>query len=76
VMEKIEKLAVTWSGLLPVITKIVAGWKPPKLKSELAYRNDLLALLRGVVPDDAKLEKEFRHRGTTIDIWLGWKGIA
>lgn len=75
-MAKIDKLAVTWSGLLPVIAKVVSAWKPPKLKSEAAYRDNLLALLRETVPDDARVEKEFRHRGTTMDLWLEWKGVV
>ena len=74
-MAKIDKLTVSWNGLLPVIAKIVTEWKPPKLKSEAGYRDNLLALLRGALPEDAKIEKEFRHRGTTMDLWLGWKGV-
>lgn len=27
------------------------------------------------VPDDARVEKEYRHRGTTMDIYVTWKGI-
>lgn len=74
-MKKIEKLEVSWNGLLPVITKVVSQWKPPRLKSEISYRNDLLALLRDVLPTDTQLEKEYRHRGTTMDIWLKWQGV-
>lgn len=74
-MAKIDKLSVTWGGLLPVIAKAVSAWKPPKLKSEAAYRDNLLALLRETVPDDTRVEKEFRHRGTTMDLWLEWKGV-
>jgi hypothetical protein len=74
-MAKIDKLAVSWNGLVPVISKTVSEWKPPKLKSEIAYRDDLMAYLRSVVPDDARVEREFRHRGTTMDLWLGWKGV-
>lgn len=75
-MEKIDKLEVGWSGLLPVISKRIGLWRPPKLKSEKEYRNDLLSFLREIVPEDCMVEKEYRHRGTTIDIWIGWKGIA
>lgn len=74
-MKKVEKLEVTWSGLLQVISKVVNQWKPPRLKSEISYRNDLLAALREVLPADAQLEKEYRHRGTTMDIWLKWQGV-
>lgn len=74
-MKKIDKLEVSWKGLLPVISKVVGQWKPPRLKSEISYRNDLLAVLRDVLPADAQLEKEYRHRGTTMDIWLKWQGV-
>lgn len=74
-MKKIEKLEVSWNGLLPVVSKVVSQWNPPRLKSEISYRNDLLAMLREVLPADTQLEKEYRHRGTTIDIWLKWQGV-
>jgi hypothetical protein len=74
-MAKIDKLSVSFNGLLPVISKAIGEWKPPKLKSEVAYRDDLLAFLRAIVPEDARLEREYRHRGTTMDMWLGWKGV-
>ncbi|MCG7755241.1 MAG: hypothetical protein LZF63_01080 [Nitrosomonas sp.] len=74
-MRKIEKLSVTWSGLLPVIAKSLEEWRPPKQKSEIAYRDNLLFYMREILPEDANIEKEFRHRGTTMDLWLGWKGM-
>lgn len=74
-MAKIEKVDVSWNGLLPVIAKLIGEWKPPKFSTEANYRDDLFKFLREHVPDDAKVEKEFRHRGTTMDLWLGWKGV-
>jgi len=74
-MAKIDNLAASLNGLLPVIEKIVCDWKPPKFKSEVSYRDNLLAHLREVLPDDAKVEKEFLHRGTTMDLWIGWKSV-
>ena len=74
-MKRIEKLSVTISGLLPVITELVGKWVPTKQRSETAYRDLLLAHFREVLPADTKLEKEYRHRGTTMDLWLGWKGL-
>ena len=73
-MEKIERFEVTFSSLLPVFSKRIEKWKPPRLKSEIAYRDELLSCLRKIVPEDVRVEKEYRHRGTTIDIWIGWKG--
>jgi hypothetical protein len=35
----------------------------------------LLNALRDSVPEGTKVEKEYRHRGTTLDVWLEWKGL-
>lgn len=75
-MPRIEKLTVSWNGLLKAISEVVQLWAPPKLKGETAYRDHLIEHLRASLPEDAKIEKEFRHRGTTMDIWLGWKGLV
>ena len=74
-MPKIEKVSVTLNGVLPVFTDFVNTWSPPKLKNEVAYRDHLLAYIREAVPPETKVEREFRHRGTTMDIWIGWKGF-
>ena len=73
-MPNLRKISVTWNGLLPELSGLVAQWKPPKLKSEIAYRNHLFGYVRQAVPDDIQLEKEYRDRGTTMDLWLRWKG--
>lgn len=72
----ISKLAVTWEGLLTTLSKLVSKWQPPQLKNEVAYRDHLLALIRSSVPADTKVEKEYRHYGTTIDIWIRWVGLV
>jgi len=71
----IRKLAVTWEGLLTVLFKLTSKWQPPRLKNEAAYRDHLLELIRSSVPSDTKVEKEYRHHGTTIDIWVRWTGL-
>lgn len=73
---RISKPAVTWEGLLASFVKLCLQWQPPELKNEVAYRDHLLDLIRASVPSDAKLEKEYRHRGTTIDIWVRWTGLV
>ncbi len=75
-MPKIKKLTVTWSGLVPTFAKHLREWTPPKLPTEANYRDNLLNFLRESVPNDAKVEKEFRHHGTTLDLWVGWKGVV
>jgi hypothetical protein len=74
-MAQLEKLSVGWHGLLPSLTKFVEQWRPPSLRGETKYRDHLLSALREAVPDDTKVEKEYRHRGTTIDVWLKWQGV-
>jgi len=74
-MAKIEKLAVSFNGLLPTFVKLVEAWQPPTLKTETEYRNHLVDYIRAAIPGDARVEKEFRHRGTTMDIYVSWKGI-
>jgi len=74
-MAQLEKVAVGWRGLLPSLTEFVEQWQPPSLKGETKYRDHLLTTLRAAIPEDAKVEKEYRHRGTTIDVWLKWTGI-
>jgi hypothetical protein len=73
-MAKIDKLTVSLNGLLSAFVKFVEAWQPPELKAETAYRDHLVEHLRAAVPEDARVEREYRHRGTTIDIYVSWKG--
>ena len=75
-MLDIGKIAVAWGGLLPAFAKLVRHWNPPPLRDEAAYRDHLLTRIRASVPPDTKVEKEYRHRGTTVDIWLRWSGLV
>jgi hypothetical protein len=52
----------------------VRDWRPPSFKTELEYRNHLFDYLRESVPDDTRVEKEYRHSGTTLDLFLSYKG--
>jgi len=74
-MAKIEKLTVSLNGLLSTFVKLVEAWQPPVLKAETKYRDHLLEHIRAAVPEDARVEREYRHRGTTMDIYVSWKGI-
>jgi hypothetical protein len=74
-MAKIEKLAVSFNGLMAPFVKLVEAWRPPVLKGETAYRDHLVDHIRAAVPEDARVEREYRHRGTTMDIYVSWKGI-
>ena len=73
--KKMSKVDVGFSGLLPTLLKVLEEWRPPSLKTELDYRNALFEYLHEMLPEDARLEKEYRHHGTTSDLYLSWKGL-
>jgi hypothetical protein len=56
------------------VKKLVKEWKPQPLPSELKYRDSLYSLLRERLRD-AKIEIEYRHIGTTIDIYVKQPGL-
>ncbi len=56
------------------VNKLVKEWQPQMLPTELAYRNSLTGLLRERLPK-AKVETEYRHSGTTIDIYVKQSGV-
>src|SRR5207245_4050672 len=56
------------------VTKLVKEWQPRPLPTELKYRDSLTTLLRERLRD-AKVETEYRHNGTTIDIYVKKYGI-
>ena len=51
------------------VTKLVREWQPKELPNELKYRDSLLTSLRERLKD-AKIEREYRHSGTTTDIYV------
>jgi hypothetical protein len=72
---RLTKAIVAWSGLRENVSKIIRdGWHPGKLDSEANYRDSLATFLRESAPD-AHVEVEYRHQGTTTDIYLKWRGI-
>ena len=56
------------------VDKLVKEWQPQTLATELQYRNSLIALLRERLKK-AKVEPEYRHKGTTIDIYVKQPGL-
>jgi hypothetical protein len=56
------------------VTKLVKEWQPQLLPTELKYRDSLTAFLRGRLKD-IKIETEYRHKGTTIDIYVKQQGV-
>jgi hypothetical protein len=56
------------------VTKLIHEWKPDEQPTELKYRDSLLAFLRERLKD-AKIEREYRHSGTTTDIYVRQSGF-
>lgn len=51
--------------------KLALEWQPEDLPSELKYRDSLIAFLRERLKNEkAKIEREYRHSGTTTDIYV------
>lgn len=74
-MALLNKANVAWFGLLSKVEQLIRrNWQPGKLSSETSYRDSLAAFLRESAPD-AHIETEYRHAGTTTDVYLKWRGI-
>lgn len=56
------------------VLKHAKQWQTKPLPTELKYRDALVAHLREQLKD-AKVEPEYRHNGTTTDIYVGEKGF-
>jgi len=54
---------------LESVIKSVKEWQPKPLPNELKYRDSLIAHLRVKLPKE-KIEPEYRHLGTTTDIYV------
>jgi hypothetical protein len=66
--------SVAWEGVIEQLEKVLRDWTPEEESSELKYRNSLAKHLRECAPD-AGVETEYRHAGTTVDIYFRWKGL-
>lgn len=74
-MEKLTKWAVVWNGIVPAFESRIRQWQPGRLNGELKYRDDLYEKVREILPEGCVVQKEYRHFGTTIDIWVKWEGV-
>jgi hypothetical protein len=54
---------------LDSVIKSLKDWQPKALPNELKYRDSLLVHLREKLPKE-KIEPEYRHLGTTTDIYV------
>jgi hypothetical protein len=72
---KISKSDVAMTGLLNCIANAVSNWRPASAKKEITYSAALADYLREICPSDTMVETEYRHAGTTADVWLRWTGF-
>lgn len=73
-MTKITKGAVAWDGLMPNLVRAIESWVPIGCQKETEYSDSLAYYLRECAPD-AHIEREYRHLGSTIDIYVRWNGF-
>jgi hypothetical protein len=73
----LTKGTVAFNGLLSCLADLVEqDWRPAMQPSETKYRDHLLKFLRAKVPSDTRVEREYRHGGTTADLCVLWRGIV
>jgi hypothetical protein len=59
---------------LDTVVNLIHEWKPDRLPKELKYRDSLATFLRERLPR-AIVEKEYRHSGTTSDLYVECSGL-
>lgn len=74
-MDKANRLQIGVQGLLPVLHKGLKQWKPPQASREKECREDLARFLREMLPDGTRIEQEYRHCGTTLDVFIRYAGL-
>src|SRR5713226_3724063 len=57
------------------VLKLIKEWKSQALPSELKYRDSLIRHLRERLRNAIEIESEYRHLGTTIDIYVKQSGF-
>lgn len=73
-MPKITWLTLAWDGLVPNLCRAINDWNPLELAKEFEYRDSLVTHLRQRAPD-ARIQTEYRHLGTTVDIYFEIDGF-
>lgn len=74
-MTRLNKAVIGFKGLVDSISVLIQEWHPPVLRTEIEYSNTLARYLRERLPEDARIEREYRHEGTTCDLGLCYKGM-
>jgi hypothetical protein len=66
-----ERISRVWNapvGLADAVEQLLSTWQPRTLKTESAYSAALADYLREALPQDVRVEREYRHEGTTADL--------
>lgn len=66
--------SMTWDGLLSNLERVVGDWRPRAYTRETQYSNALAEFIRDRAPK-ARVEREYRHFGTTVDVFVQWQGM-
>lgn len=74
IMKKITKAAVAWDGLQANLCRAISEWSPQDFQREKQYKDSLASYLRECAPD-ARIQCEYRHLGTTTDIYVEFDGL-
>lgn len=74
-MTKLSKVAIGFHGLVDSLCGLLQEWHPPSLKTESEYSDALAEYLRVRLPEDARVEREYRHEGTTCDLYVRYSGL-
>ena len=60
-------------GIRASLHTLMESCKLPNMSKELEYSNALANYLRSALPEDARVEREYRHEGTTCDIYIAYQ---
>src|SRR4051794_26764216 len=74
-MERLSKAQIGWDGLLQSVGNVLKNWEPKPSKREIDCSDELAKFLRTVLPEDSRVEREYRHEGTTCDVCVKYLGI-
>jgi hypothetical protein len=75
-MTRLTKLGIGHRGILDTLARRLRDdWHPAALSTELAYSDALAAHLRALLPEDSRVEREYRHDGTTCDVCVRYRGM-
>ena len=74
-MVRLSKVGIAWHGIAPSIGNLLRQWRPPRLNTEVAYSDALAKYLRAALPEGSRIEREYRHEGTTCDVSIQYSGL-